>query len=55
MLNDKQGSCEYQLLKSFGLTQSGNRTLVYHYERTLYLSIEKSQAKSILCKSKVIF
>jgi len=29
MLNVKQGSCEYQLLKSFGSTQLGNRTLVY--------------------------
>jgi len=27
MLNVKQGSCEYQLLKSFGLTRPGNRTL----------------------------
>jgi len=25
----KQGSCEYQLLKSFGPTRPGNRTLVY--------------------------
>jgi len=29
MLNVKQESCEYQLLKSFGLTQQGNRTIVY--------------------------
>jgi len=29
MLNVKQGSCEYQLLKSFSLTRLGNRTLVY--------------------------
>jgi len=29
MLNVKQGSCEYQLLKSFGLTRPGNRVLVY--------------------------
>jgi len=29
MLNVKQGSCEYQLLKSFGLTRPGNRTQVY--------------------------
>jgi len=28
MLNVKQGSCEYQLLKTFGLTQPGNRTMV---------------------------
>jgi len=26
MLNIKQGSCEYQLLKYFGLTSPGNRT-----------------------------
>jgi len=26
MLNVKQGSCEYQLLKSFGLTRPGRRT-----------------------------
>jgi len=29
MLNVKQGSCEYKLLKSFGPTQPGNRTQVY--------------------------
>jgi len=29
MLNDKQGSCEYQLLKFFGLTRLGNRIQVY--------------------------
>jgi len=29
MLNVKQGSYEYQLLKAFGPTRSGNRTLVY--------------------------
>jgi len=29
MLNVKQGSCEYQLIKSFGLTQPENRTMVY--------------------------
>jgi len=29
MLNVKQGSCEYQLLKSFVLTRAGNRTQVY--------------------------
>jgi len=29
MLNVKQGSCEYQLLKSIGLTRRRNRTLVY--------------------------
>jgi len=29
MLNVKQGSCEYQPLKSLGLTRPGNRTLVY--------------------------
>jgi len=29
MLNVKQESCEYQLLKSFGLTRPGNRTLAY--------------------------
>jgi len=29
MLNVKPESCEYQLLKSFSLTQPGNRTLVY--------------------------
>jgi len=29
MLNVKQGSCEYQLLKSFGLTWPENRTLIY--------------------------
>jgi len=29
MLNVKQRSCEYQLLKSFGLTRPGNRTRVY--------------------------
>jgi len=29
MLNVKQESYEYQLLKSFGLTRSGDRTLVY--------------------------
>jgi len=26
MLNVKQGSCEYQVLKSFGLTRPGNQT-----------------------------
>jgi len=29
MLNVKQRSYEFQLLKSFGLTRPGNRTLVY--------------------------
>jgi len=29
MLNVKQKSCEYQLLKSFDLTRPGNRILVY--------------------------
>jgi len=29
MLNVKQGSCEYQLLKSFGLTRPESRTQVY--------------------------
>jgi len=29
MLNAKQESCEYQLLKPFGLTRPGNRTLAY--------------------------
>jgi len=29
MLNVKQGSCEYQLLKSFGLTRPGNLFLAY--------------------------
>jgi len=29
MLNVKQGSCKYQLFKSFGLTRSGKRTQVY--------------------------
>jgi len=29
MLNVKQGSCKYQLLKSFGLTWPRNRTQVY--------------------------
>jgi len=29
MLNIKQESCEYQLLKSFGLTRPVNPTLVY--------------------------
>jgi len=29
MLNVKQRSCEYQILKCFSLTRSGNRTLVY--------------------------
>jgi len=29
MLNVKQESCGYQLLKSFGLTRPGNRTQVY--------------------------
>jgi len=29
MLNIKQGSCEYQRLKYFSLTRSGNRTQVY--------------------------
>jgi len=28
-LGPQQGSCEYQLLKYFGLTRPGNRTLVY--------------------------
>jgi len=28
MLNDMQGSCQYQLFKSFGLIQRGNRTQV---------------------------
>jgi len=32
MLNVKQGICEYQLLKSFGLTQPENRTLVYQLQ-----------------------
>jgi len=32
MLNVKQGSCEYQLLKSFGLTRPGNRNLVYRLQ-----------------------
>jgi len=29
MLNVKQGSCEYQLLKSFGMTRPGNQTQIY--------------------------
>jgi len=29
MLNVKQGSCEYQLLKFFGLNRPGNRTQIY--------------------------
>jgi len=29
MLNVKQGSCEYQLLKYFGLTRPGNQAQVY--------------------------
>jgi len=29
MLNVKQGSCEYQLLKSLDLTRPENRILVY--------------------------
>jgi len=29
MLNVKQGSCDYQLLKAFGLTRPGNQTQVY--------------------------
>jgi len=29
MLNVKHGNCEYKVLKSFGLTRPGNRTLVY--------------------------
>jgi len=29
VLNVKQGSCEYQLLKSFGPTRPGNRIQVY--------------------------
>jgi len=34
MPNVKQGSCEYQLLKSFGLTRpAGNRTQVYQTTR----------------------
>jgi len=39
MLNVKQGSCEYQLLKYFGLTRPGNRTLVYRLrgERSKFL------------------
>jgi len=32
MLNVKQKSCEYQLLKSFGLTRPENRTQVYQLE-----------------------
>jgi len=35
MLNVKQGSCEHQLLKSFGLTRPGNRTLVYRLRDAL--------------------
>jgi len=34
MLKVKQGSCEYQLLKSFGLTRPGNRTLVHRLRRS---------------------
>jgi len=32
MLNVKQGSCEYQVLKSFGLTRSGIETRYTDYE-----------------------
>jgi len=37
MLNVKQGNCEYQLLKSIGLTRPGNRTLVYRLRRERYI------------------
>jgi len=32
MLNVKQGSCEYQLFKSFGLTRPGNKPRSAYYE-----------------------
>jgi len=32
MLNVKHGSCEYQLLKSFGLTRPENRTLIHRLQ-----------------------
>jgi len=32
MLNVKQGSCEYQFLKSFGPTRPGNRVSVSDFE-----------------------
>jgi len=35
MLNVKQGSCEYQLLKSFDLTRPGSQTQVYYEANAL--------------------
>jgi len=39
MLNVKQGSCEYQLLKYFGLTRPGNQTQVFSIFYLQYLKI----------------
>jgi len=52
MLNVKQKSCEYQLLKSFGLTRPGNRIQVYRLSKTYP---EKLENISVNLKMKTFF
>jgi len=48
MLNVKQGSCEYQLLKSFGLTQPGNQTHVYRVRDILWVTQLEEEINPII-------
>ena len=59
MLNAKQGSCESQFSKVFGLIRHGNRTRVYRFRgrRSIYYanwSVNVSETTAVrLCQSKV--
>jgi len=45
MLNVKEESCEYQLLKSFGLIRPGNRTRSIDYEANALISKHTASLK----------
>jgi len=56
MLNAKQGSCEHQLFKYFGLTRRENRTQVYRLQgRHSNYYINESDWLRLMSKIKTAF
>jgi len=47
-MNVKQRSCEYQLLKSFGLTRQGFEPGLPTTKRTLYKSLNHAPVKELI-------
>jgi len=52
MLNVKQGNCEYQLLKSFGLIRPANRAQIYLLEADALIT--RTRAGSIMANARIM-